>query len=278
MPKREGALYDQARELFEEFTPRGARRCQAFSKQKLAAIEESTPEPSPSKIAEGQCGNAATLGSLVCHMHGVGKKGGRPGGRPPVTGRYSRRLPADLRVRYEAALEDPALIELRDEMGVITTLLGELLIQFGEHPPNFEEMNDVLETLGEALRAEDTVEAQLEFLRLLEVVASGKGQWALLKEIRLFVEAQRKLAATEVTRLTALKQMITVEQAMAFLQAVKAALQDHFRALRQTPCPHCNRLPPETHVTILQAQVGAQLRELAERRTKPVTIQAGDRS
>jgi len=278
MPKREGEIYDQARALFEEFTSRGARRCQAFSKQHLGAIEEATINPSPAELAKGQCGNAATKGCTVCHMHGVGKKGGRPGGRPPVTGRYSRRLPADLRVRYERALDDPDLIGLRDEMGVITTLLGELLVQFGEHPPNFEEMNDVLVTLGEALQAGEIEEARLEFLRLYEVITSGKGQWALLKEIRQFVEQQRKLAATEVVRLTALKQMITVEQAMTFLQAVKAALRDHFRALRQTPCPHCNRLPPETHVAILQAQVGTQLRELAERRTKPIAVQSGDRS
>lgn len=72
----------QSRETFEEFTPLGARRCQAHSKR-----------------SGKQCGNPAITGKDKCRMHG-----GKSTGAPPekLKGNVNRATPGSPRSKYKS--------------------------------------------------------------------------------------------------------------------------------------------------------------------------------
>jgi len=175
-----------------------------------------------------------------------------------------------LRLRYEAALDDSTLIELRDESAVLVSLIAEQLAFYGDDPPNMEEMADAIKSLGEAMHAGDDDVAAQEYHRLVEVFTAGKGKWAALQAILKFIEQRRRVVGTEVARLTALHQMLTVEQSMALLAAVQDVLK---RALDKAEGLHC-RVCGETvsiqEVRDLRGWVVQQLRTLSQRGSSPM--------
>lgn len=72
------------------------------------------------------CKNPPVTGRERCRMHG----GSQPRGlaRHNTThGRYSKHLPTRLGERYEAALKDPDLLALRDEIAITDARIQELL-------------------------------------------------------------------------------------------------------------------------------------------------------
>src|SRR5687768_8325822 len=73
-----------------------------------------------------QCGNHAVNGTSKCKFHGGASLVGIAS--PTFkTGRYSKHLPTRLAARYAEALNDPQLLELRDEIALVGTRQSELL-------------------------------------------------------------------------------------------------------------------------------------------------------
>lgn len=277
MSRLTGPPWDEARRLFETHCvhPNKARRCHAFSKSRKRTFEEDhgpiNDKTDPALVAALQCGRPATDGFDVCNFHGAGSKvAGTKSGRPLLSGRYSSHLPVALRGRYQAALDDPTLIELRDESAILVSLIAEQLALYGDDPPNVEEMADAIKSLGDAMQAGDDDVAAQEYHRLVEVFTSGKGKWAALQAVIKLVEQRRRVTGTEVARLTALHQMLTVEQSMALLAAVQDVLK---RALDRAEGLHC-RVCGETvsiqEVRELRLWVVDQLRTLSQRGSSPM--------
>jgi len=222
MPKLKGYPWDEGRKLFDKTEKKGNIRCQAYAHRKVAALREKyggDENITPEIAATAQCAAPSRIGKNVCRCHGGGNKGSVMG-RPVETGRYSKFLPKELSTRFDRAMEDPTLIELRAEMALIVARIEQLLREWGTKPPSPDEILDGLQSLGEALKAEDIETAQDEYLRLIEIVNSGRGEWAAWKEITKLIEQRRRLATSEVRRLEALNQMLTVQQALAFLAVV----------------------------------------------------------
>ena len=64
-----------------------------------------------------QCRRYAMKGKRTCYLHG-GKAG-----MPPVHGRYSHSLPADLRERYEYFKSDPEILSLKPDVALARTFM-----------------------------------------------------------------------------------------------------------------------------------------------------------
>ena len=224
MPKLRGDHYEAARALFQEKTKSGRKRCQAITKGKIRPLREryGDDENIPLEdLVKCQCSRSAQPWTTVCHVHGAGKRGSNPGGRPVAHGAYSKILgPTSLRERYEDYLEDSILIELRDELALIMALISEALSRWADRPPALEEMADCIEGLGQALRNDDMVAAQDEYIRLTDAFMSGRGQWQALQDVRVLVDQKRKLAGTELARLQVLQQVLTVQQMMTYVAGV----------------------------------------------------------
>ena len=231
MPKLAGEPYDSARELFESHTAGGIRRCQAFAKNKLRALREEYGESglTTELLANAQCQKSAQGWSTVCRHHGAGNKGGRPGGRPPSHGAYSNVLGAtSIREKYEEALDDANLIELREELAITMALINDTLEKLSQGTPDVDELADTIECLGQALKSGDIIAAETEYTRLVDVFMSWRGSWRVLREVRGLMEQKRKLAGTELNRLQALQQMLTAQQAMVFLAGIRDTVERLF--------------------------------------------------
>lgn len=133
-----------------------------------------------------------------CRMHG----GSTPTGLAlpqTKTGRYSKHLPTRLGERYEAALKDPDLLALRDEIALTDADIGRLLAQVEEEPPDDPEQFNKWQT----------------------------NQASIRRSIHELIENRRRLVETERKRLVDMQQMMTAEQAMMLLAAVEAVIRKH---------------------------------------------------
>lgn len=149
-----------------------------------------------SKRSGERCKRHATPGHNVCYIHGGKSLVGvaHPGLK---TGRYSKHLPTRLGERYEAALKDPDLLALRDEIALTDADIARILDALDEEQPDDPE---------ERLHWHRTQEANRDRMQSL-------------------IEQRRRLVETERKRLVDLQQMMTAEQAMTLLAAVEAIVR-----------------------------------------------------
>ncbi len=132
-----------------------------------------------------QCRKPAVPGRTVCHYHG---------GKTPVGaaapafkhGRYSKYLPKRWLERYEAALANPDLLALKDEIALI----------------------------------------DLRIADLVEGATTPEKQAAVWPDLLAAIERRRRLTETEQQRLLAMQQAVTGEQAMIFVQAVASIVAE----------------------------------------------------
>ena len=216
--------YDAGKAAFKPLTKDGYPRCQAYSKRKIDSLKESPDYPFTdlSRWSEAQCPKQAQPASKVCGYHGAGfLKRGKPGGRPPVTGRYSKVLKSlAMRQRYEEALDDSELLNLRQEMALIVARISNILDTWTDDPPDLDEMSDALKVMGQALGTGNLDIAQSEYVRVVEIFKSGRGQWAVWGEIRSNIEQLRRLQVSEISRLEKLQMFLSIQQANAILSNI----------------------------------------------------------
>jgi len=262
MPRLIGFPYDEARQYFQPLTKGGKPRCQSFAKGKLRKLRAEGKPDDPQVVALAQCEKPARLGFQVCQYHGAGRH--KPGGRPLKSGAYSTVLPEHLLKRYEESLEDPDILAMQNELALLRTYIGDIIKQWGDDPPNTEEMADAIESMGAALRAGELKEAQDEFLRLERVFLSGRGKFAALREIRGMVEQLRRVSTTERARLVAAEQIITVREAMALVANLVRILKKSFHGMIGYKCPDCGHAFAPVATSALELAV-FEVRGLLER-------------
>ena len=274
MARLAGEHYDAARKLFKPRCADGAPRCQCFGKAKLKTLRAIYGADlsiiEVIDLADAQCGAHARGGSTACFHHGAGSVD-KPGGRPLVHGRFSKDMPKNLLARFEHALEDTELLQLRAEMALVVALISDTLKQYGDFAPDLEELGDAMTALGQAIQAGDLTEAETNYLTMYEVFKASKGQWAVLHELEKLIEVRRKLSGSEVRRLEALKQMLTVQQAMAFQASVLFIVTELLNKVEALTCPKCQNPLSETYeVAQMRYEMVEEFRKLSTRTTRAV--------
>lgn len=179
---------------------------------------------------DGQrCGNAVREGQVVCHYHGAGYPS-KPGGRPPVTGRYSRHLPARLIQKYEEFLTDPDIVSLRSEMALIDTRISELVEQL-EDASNQDAWLKIRQASSLLRKASKDANALMDVEGLLEeALDMREDEEKIWSTVFKNIDQRRKLAEAERRRIESAQHYLTMEQAsslIAFLiDTVKTHVQD----------------------------------------------------
>jgi hypothetical protein len=145
------------------------------------------------------------------------------------TGRYSKHLPERLAGRYGEALADPNLLELRDEIALVGTRLGELVehLDTGESLRHWQSVQAAHRDIAAAIRISDKALLRAGLSALDTAVEAGLDNYATWKEIVDLTEARRKLVESEQKRLVAMQQMITSEQAMILLAVLTNIVRKH---------------------------------------------------
>lgn len=163
-----------------------------------------------------------------CRLHGGLSLGGIAS--PTFkTGKYSRVLPARLTGRYEEAVADPALLELKSEIALMDARLADLLsrVDTGESGALWGQLIEARGDLLLARRANDPIK-QAEALNLiLELISRGHADYRAWAEVGSVLEQRRKLTESETRRLKDAQQTLTVEKAMLLIGAIGGIIKAH---------------------------------------------------
>ena len=154
---------------------------------------------------------------------------GRPGGRPIVSGRYSSRLPDRLASKYQEAIDDSRLLELRDEIGLIDVRLSELLSQIGtgESGRRWQQLQTAHSGIKSAIASRDSALLSTALTTLASVIEGGLMEQALWGEILTVIDHRRRLVESERKRHVEMQMMITSERAMVLLAAIVGVIKTH---------------------------------------------------
>lgn len=118
-----------------------------------------------SKQSKERCRNQVVPGRSVCRFHGG------LGGRPIIHGRYSKSM-GSLREAYEAARNDPTLMELRESLALLDVVVQKAAKRASDlDTPEFREQ--ALTLYSDASQATDPVEAQTKLRDLGLLLRSG---------------------------------------------------------------------------------------------------------
>lgn len=174
----------------------------------------------------GRCQDVAVFENGRCRRH----KGTAPRGiaNPlTTTGRYSRDLPARVLLRYEAALADPELLSVRDDIallqGAITDVMAEL--KEAEARPDLDTILGTVEKISRDWQTWDWTKMQRELDQLKEAITSRQSQRAALREIRELIREKAALVAQENRLLADRQQMITIEQYLLGMRSLGSAVR-----------------------------------------------------
>lgn len=177
-----------------------------------------------------RCKRWAVTGYTVCQVHGAGSPfKGRPGGRPPIHGRYSKHLPRRLAGRYKEALEDQELLSLRSEAALIYSRLTEVLkrVYTGESGKLWRDLRATLDKFEKAREEEDEVIASGTLAELSSLIERGYSDYVAWDEVRQLVEDLRRIVESERRRILEAHQVLTVQQANALVAVLLEAIKKH---------------------------------------------------
>lgn len=173
------------------------------------------------KTRSGKPCQNAPMANGRCRMHG----GATPKGvASPAfkTGRYSRYLPERLMERYQDALHDEDLLNLRHEVALVDTRIADLLeqVERGDLGARWLELQAHYETLTLATQQKDLGAGAAAFEKIGALITGGASDYLVWAQISAMLEQRRRLAESERRRLVDMQQMITSEQAMTLVAAL----------------------------------------------------------
>jgi hypothetical protein len=144
-------------------------------------------------------------------------------------GRYSKFLPARLAARYEEAVADDTLLELRGEIALLDVRISEVVkkVDTGESSELWAELKVALAGFMAALTKRDMPRMKDPLQQMNQLIERGTEETAVWDEIGRLLEARRKLVESERKRLVEMQQMITAEQAMTLLAVIVDTIRRH---------------------------------------------------
>jgi hypothetical protein len=174
----------------------------------------------------GRCQDTAVMPNGRCRRHkGTASKGVL---NPLIkTGRYSLDLPTRVLGRYEAALADPELLSVRDDIallqGAVTDLMAEL--KEAENRPDLDQILGTVEKMAAEWQGWDWTKMNAELQRLKEMIVGRQSQRQAMREIRELIREKAALVAQENRLLADRQQLITVEQYLLGMRALGSAVR-----------------------------------------------------
>lgn len=167
-------------------------------------------------------------GRMYCHKHG-GKTPIGPAHPSYKHGRYSKSLPARLLPRLEAGLNDPRLLELREEIALIDSRLCELIDRAdkGDAGAIWDALVKEERQFRDAQTAHDQGKSTVHLMELLRLVREGGQEIAAWREIHTVLEQRRRFTESERKRMVEQEQMLTLEQAAVLFKALSSAVRQN---------------------------------------------------
>lgn len=146
-----------------------------------------------------------------------------------TTGRRSKYLPPRLLASYQAAIADPELLNLRDELALTDARLNDLLerADTGESGETWRTLASEWGAYQDALSKGNDSEAGEHAGQIAFCIFHGRSDAAIWSEIQGVIEQRRRLAESEQKRLVNMQAMVTSEQVMTLVAALAHSVNTH---------------------------------------------------
>lgn len=186
-----------------------------------------------SKRTGDPCQRPPIQGRTVCYHHGGMTLQGIAS--PTFkTGRYSKYLPNRLLERYREALDDPELLALKDDIGLLDTRIGQVVaaLDTGESRESWLVLSEAWSQLDQEMamlldegEVPETMERTVASLG--QTIRNGLSEGYVWSEVRGLLKERQALVAGEQKRLVEMEQYVTATQAMGFVASVMASVKRH---------------------------------------------------
>jgi len=173
----------------------------------------------------GRCQDYMVMSNGRCRRH----RGGAPRGLAnpnTIHGRYSADLPSQVLLRYQAALADPELLSVRDDIALLQAAITDTLAEIAdaEASPDLNTIVDTVSRISNEWRGWEWTRMQRELDGLQDAITRRRSQKQAMRDVRELVREKAALVQQENRLLVERQQMITVEQYMVGMKALGAAV------------------------------------------------------
>jgi len=141
------------------------------------------------------------------------------------SGRHSKYLPKGIVKRYEESLNDPRLLELRDDIAMIDARITEVIGADEPLSDTWKELARIRRQFEVARRDGHAGRVVSTAILMSNLVARGARTHNTWEEVAKLVEQRRRLVESERKREVDADSMLTVEQVGAILGAVLESLR-----------------------------------------------------
>ena len=179
-----------------------------------------------SKLSGFRCQATAIAGSLLCRSHGGNQQKGAAS--PQYRdGSRSQALPLRLQAQYQAAMQDPDLLSLRQDLGVLELRVTELLgrLDTGESSATWQQVQELGAKIDGALEDGNPKAAAQYLAQLQEVTGAAVAGSEAWQELRAVLRDRATLATLEQKRLLEVQGTVPVEAFLAMLGHLMQRLQ-----------------------------------------------------
>ncbi|MDP3717111.1 MAG: hypothetical protein Q8T13_04995 [Acidobacteriota bacterium] len=175
----------------------------------------------------GKCQTTKLMRGGRCRLHGGKSLAGLES--PSLRhGKFSKDLPKGIGIlhRYEAALADPDLLNLRSELALMDARIAELLSQLdgGAGKKAWRAADAHLEAVRVALDKKDGPAAAAGLVKLKETLSSGLAEASVWSGIHDAFNLKRKLLDTETRRERTLHQSVALGQVMNLVNLIASSI------------------------------------------------------
>lgn len=192
-------------------------------------MSSSQPEPGRCnrRYPDGNyCHKWPLKGKTRCAKHGANLEVAGPGNPAYKHGRYSKYMPPRLQERYQVALQDPTLLSSREDIALLDARLEDLLrrADTGEAGKTWEQLKQARVEVLQARSRRDAEGVQAAFQEILNLIQAGYADHLTWDDIRATVMDRNKLVRSEQRRLVDMRQMVTVDRLVVFVQVLAGVI------------------------------------------------------
>lgn len=156
-------------------------------------------------------------------MHG----GAVGSGRQVIHGRRWSVLPTRLKTCFEAAMADPKLIELQEDLALVESLIEETCSAMSENSSAewWQSAKDAFEDFKRAGVKRDQKTMETSLAQLDACLSNGYGLAQKEEKLLGLIERRRKIVETEARRIRDAQSFLAEREVMALITALVAAVQ-----------------------------------------------------
>lgn len=174
------------------------------------------------------CGKYPLAGRTRCKKHGGAALRGAT--HPSFKhGRYSKDLPSRMQESYQAAANDPELLNQSAEIALVDARIADVMkrVDTGETGATWKLVKSSFAQLKKSMSEGDHDGVAEALNTLNKAINKGSSDYAAWSEIVNLVERRRKIVESERKRLVEMNQYITAQQGMTLVAALVDSCRRH---------------------------------------------------